>query len=269
MGLMVIKKYIRIYWAFLKYSLMVATRYRMNFFIEIFVEFGYAIGRFLFLIILFKVVNNIAGWTLEEMILLSGINMISTNFLLGITIIENLREIPEKIKNGEIDLVLLKPMNSMFMLTLGRPYFTSFISTLAGVAITIYAATILDTIFDPWHFLISCTIFVLGTIIAYCILVMFASLAFIFTNATTLIHIPEVFIFYYKNNPHQIFTGIFKYIFWLILPVVFMTSIPAEAYINGLDLKILFVEIVLTVIFIFLTKRMWTYMIRHYSSAGG
>ena len=266
---MAIKKYLKIYGALLKYALMVSTAYRVNFIVELIVELGYAMGRFIFIIVLYQVVDNIAGWGLEEMVLFSGLHMATTNTLLGMTIIENLREIPRKIKDGEIDLVLMKPIDSMFMLTLGKPYFTSSISALTGLLIAIYAATQLDTIFNPWHFFLAVLMTILGVVLGYCVLVLFACLSFVFTNAETLIHIPEVIIFYYKGNPHQVYTGVFKYIFWLVLPVVFMASIPAQTYIKGADLWILLVEIVLTGIFVFLTGKVWKYMIRHYSSAGG
>lgn len=166
-------------------------------------------------------------------------------------------------------MVLLRPVNSMFMLTLGRPYFTSSISAFAGFVISVYAVLMLDTAFSAYNLFMSVLLFVFGTVIAYCILVIFASMAFVLIDSKTIVRIPEVFLFNYKNQPHQIYYGVARYIFWFVLPVVFMVSIPAEVYLKGLDWPILVIASALTVVFFALTISIWKYMIRQYSSAGG
>lgn len=198
-----------------------------------------------------------------------GLNIVSSEFLLGAFSIWNLREIPEMIKNGKIDLVLLKPINSLFSLTTQYPYFGSYISTLFGFVIMLYAYTQLGYSLSLINIVAGLFIFTMGNIIAYSILTLFTSLTFKFVNADTLVRIGEMLLLSFKINPHQVYYGGMKVLFYYILPVVFMASIPAETMLKGISAEYIILSLAIAVVFLFLTVKVWNYMIKGYTSAGG
>lgn len=72
MVLMVIKRYIKIYCLFIKYSVMKMMIYRMSFIVELLVEFGYSFSRMFFIVVVYISVDEIAGWTYNEVLFLWG-----------------------------------------------------------------------------------------------------------------------------------------------------------------------------------------------------
>lgn len=126
-------KYIKIYFKLFKFGFILATAYRASFLIEILVELGYQIGFILFFVGVLMNVKSIGGWTYHEVMFLAGLSIVVSEVTLGAIYVFNLSRLPEKIKNGEIDTILLKPINSLFYLSLGLPYFASFVSCLTGI----------------------------------------------------------------------------------------------------------------------------------------
>jgi len=105
-----------------------------------------------------------------------------------------------------------------------------------------------------------------GFLIGYAILVLFASLSFLFINTTTFPKIGEEIIFY-KENPHHIYKGALKVIFFYIFPVIFVTSVPASTIVKGIEWRLVLIGILLATLFITITIFTWNRLIRFYSSA--
>lgn len=264
-----ILRYIKIYFVLFNNQLKVTMMYRVSFFVQLFVEFGYISGRILFVFILYSQVDSIAGWDENELLFLMGLNTISSELLLGAFAILNLRELPEMIKDGKIDLTLLKPMNSLFSLSLGRPYVSSFISAISGVVFMLIALVHLDIDISLLGLIGGLIVFIFGHVIGYCLLVLASLLSFIFINATTSERLMEVLILSFKINPHNIYQGYVKFVLWFIVPVVFMASIPADMIMHGLNIDYVLISFVLSLAFLIVTVKIWNLAIRSYTSAGG
>lgn len=274
MALMVIrmknlKRYLKIYWILFRQQAMVSTMYRFGFAIEILVELLYAMTRIVFVGALYFNTKSIAGWSFYQMIFLMGINTISSELILGAVTILNLRELGETIKNGTLDLILTKPVNSLFMLSLSKPYFTSIIACIPGIFLVVFSMSRMDQHVSFLALLCGILIFMAGIIIAYSLLVIITSFNFLFINATTLIKIAETIILNYKINPHDVYTGLLKIVFWLIIPVVFMSSVPAKVMFSGVRLDWLALSWGLAVVLLFTSICVWGFMQKKYTSAGG
>src|SRR3989344_2363344 len=262
-----LKKYLRIYRINIKYALMVDTAYRFSFFLELFVEFGYQAVLILFMQVIFSNIGAIAGWSYYEILFLTGLNIISSDIIVGAFGVYNLWALPERIKNGEIDFVLLKPVNSLFSLALSQPYLTSFISSFTGIILMVYSVNQMHLTLNFINILSGMLMLGIGAIIVFCIMCIFGSLSFVFLNASQLPRLPSSMAFQFKIYPHQIYQGIWNFVLYFILPVIFMGSIPAETMLKGLKFEYLLLGIVLIIVFIFLTFKIWNKMIKYYASA--
>jgi ABC-2 type transport system permease protein len=267
MKLTAIKKYLKIYIAFLKFSIIFSTTYRFSFIIQLFVEFGYQAVVIFFFRIIYGNVQSIAGWSYYEILFFLGLNVITSEILLAICYIRNLDELPYQISRGNIDMALTKPINTLFNLSLSKPYFSAITSSISGVFLMIYSFSKLNLPLSIANFLQGVLLLSCGFIIAYSILVIFSSLSFVFINTTKIPEIAENIIVNYKENPHQVYQGIVRIIFFYIFPVVFLTSIPATAFLQGVGLNYIALALSLAAIFLFLAIKLWDNMIKHYSSA--
>ncbi|MDO8609462.1 MAG: ABC-2 family transporter protein [bacterium] len=242
--------------------------YRASFAIEMFVEIGYMIAQIIFFNILYGNLSSISGWTRYEMLFLIGIDMFVGELIIGMIFANNTNTLPEKIRNGDVDFTLLKPVGSLFFLTLSSTYLPSLFTSLIGIYFICIAISHLTIVWSLLNILGFIIIFLCGFIISYSVMVIIASLSFIFINAKPLPRLGMNTMIQFTDKPFQMFDGVFlKIIFFFIFPSVFITSIPVHTIIKGLNYIFLFQAIFLAGIFLFLVNWIWSKMIARYSSA--
>lgn len=261
-----LKKYLKLYLMGLKYGIIESTTYRFSFVVELIVEFGYQIANVLTLEVIYQNLSNVAGWDRNAMFVLYGFSIIITQVYVGLFGVWNLWVLPNKVRSGEVDFALLKPINSQFSLSLGRPYFTSVITMLFGLGILVSGLISLNQPINFGNLIVALIMFVAGIVITYSILVIIASFSFIFPGAYSLPRIGGEIIFM-KKYPRQVFQGFWKFLFYLIIPIIFLASVPAEFIIKGIDWRFAVYGIFIAVFLLFCSIKVWNRMIQHYSSA--
>ncbi len=262
-----LKKYINIYKIMLKYSLIEETAYATHFITQVVVEVGYALILIVFFQVIYSNVSEIAGWSYYQILFLTGLTIVASELFLGAVHIFNLRALPEKIVNGDVDFVLLKPYSSLFNLSLGHPYPVSFISAIPGLFLMLYALINLGLVPKLSDIVAGGAIFIGGFIIAYSMSVIFASLTFVFINGRSIAKIGDHIVGDYGSFPHTIYRGGVRFLFFFIIPVVFISSVPAATILTGLEVKNLIYAYALSTLFLFIAVKVWNYMIKFYSSA--
>lgn len=249
-----------------KYGMIQSTMYRVSFLVELFVEFGYQTVSLLSLNVIFDNIKEVAGWDRYEMFVLYGFSLIVSQAYVGALGVWNLWLLPEKIKDGEIDFTLLKPINSQFSLSLGRPYFTSYLTFAYGFSVILIGLSKLNILLDPINILFGIIMFISGLVIMYSLTTMITSLSFVFINATNL---PKLVgeVIYLKKYPHQVYQGFFKILFYFFIPIIFIASVPAEFIIKGVTLEYLVYGIGISIFLFFCSIKVWNKMIGFYTSA--
>ncbi|MDP2918056.1 MAG: ABC-2 family transporter protein, partial [bacterium] len=152
---MELKRYFKIYSHYFRFSLMAAIVYRANFLVQLIVEFGYIFWLLFFIQVVYGNVSEIAGWNYLEMLFLIGCAIVFSELFVALFYVWGFRVLPEKIKNGEIDFVLVKPLHSLFALSLGRPYIASFISAIPGFYLMFYSFSHLNLALVPAKILLA------------------------------------------------------------------------------------------------------------------
>lgn len=260
-------KYVKIYRILAKYSFINATVYRTSFIIQLFIEFGYSILFVILFNVIFTKVNTIGGWTYHQVLLLTGFHIISSEFYVGLVYIFNIQQLPEKIKNGEIDFVLTKPINSMFHLTLANPYFASFIAVIPGVYLVLYSLYKLNYTPTVTQIIQMIVVFLSGQIIFYSIGVISACISFKFINAVKVLNLGADTVMKFKKYPHTMYTGFIRFIFFIILPVVFVASVPAYALMGKASALLVGAAVIIAILFLYMAIFTWNKSIRSYASA--
>jgi ABC-2 type transport system permease protein len=262
-----IRRYVKIYGMLVRYAAQIDFMYWGNLLVSILVELFYQGAFFAFFAVIMSKTSTIAGWGPNQMIILLGIDTLTSELLTGMLIVWNTREIPLKIWSGELDRILLRPIHPLFNLTLGRPYFPSFISTIVGVILIIIGTVRIGFIPSIMGVLGTIIFFILGYLIVYCIIVNFSLLTFFFQDTSTLPRIGERIVYSFTSRPHTIYSGIIKFIFFFIFPVVYVSSFSANTFIFGVDYKWLSIVFIITIFSLLITFFIWKKAIRNYSSA--
>jgi ABC-2 type transport system permease protein len=127
-----IRKHLLIYGLFLKNSLMAQMEYRFNFIGNLSMEAGYLLVKLSYVVVVYRSGVRINGLSPDEILLFIGTFVTLTAFYAGLFMINNFR-LRTKIKDGELDLLLTKPVSLQFMATLRQADLTIFaVDAVAG-----------------------------------------------------------------------------------------------------------------------------------------
>lgn len=260
------KKHLRIYWQLIKFAAIRETTYRASFFLMIAVETLYLAVSLVGIRVIFWNIKEVAGWNFHQMLVLLGVTGLFAEILLGLAYVFNLRRLPGKIGDGELDLVLTKPLNSQFVVSLWAPYFTLVPSLIPSFILIYLGFKLGGFIFNPLYLLPFMIIFISGLLIAYSLGMLITTFSFWLTKATPLPSLAEEIIFL-SSRPYSIFSGVWKVFFLIFIPVAFMVSFPAQTLMGDFRWWWLFLSVILAVFFLWLSKVFWQFGLKHYSSA--
>lgn len=261
-----IKRYLKIYYLFLRYRFMLMATYRVSFIIEFLIEIGYIVWTMIFFDVILFNIDSIAGWSRGEVMFLVGLAIVFGELMTGLFYVWNTRLIAEKVRLGDVDFALLKPINSQFLLTASQIYPSSFLAILLGLWMMFRAIVILNPTITLINLIAGIIIFICANIIGYSLLTVLSSLTIKFINADFLTRI-SFDLFYFGSRPHQIYSGILKIIFFLVLPMVFIASVPSEVILRGGTLLYVPLAIAVASVFFILARKIWNLMINNYASA--
>lgn len=260
----IFKKYFSLYIAMFKASFISDLEYRANFFTRIMTDVFWYVAQIVTFEVLYQHTDKIGDWNLYQMRVFLGLLFV-IDALYMIFIHENLENMSEKVRKGDLDLLLAKPVNSQFMITLQKANTALIGNLILGLSWLIYS---LHTLGD-FHYarllwliiLIPCSL-----VVIYSMRFMFSASAVIFTRSENL-----QFLWWqvYKigMRPDSMYFPWFKWIILTVIPVGVIVSIPARAILNAPEFLYLIWPVILVPILLYSTHRFWNFALRFYSSA--
>lgn len=267
MKLGVIKHYLKILLKFLQFSFMNHMAFSFNFF------YGYLIdiGWLLFTLVLFKTfylnIKNIAGWNYHQILVFLGTFWIYQAFVYGIAVIFNLRRLPLKIWRGDLDMYLLKPINSQFLVSSQEIWFPQFLNLIPAAWFIYLGLSGLNIKLK----LISLILYIItafsGILIIYGFWFIITCLAFFIERANNLPFLPQGTIDRIVAYPIDIFSKKTKFILTWFIPLAFVTSFPARILMGSLSKIYALYSLLLAGLILWLSNKFWHFCLKHYSSA--
>jgi ABC-2 type transport system permease protein len=110
-------RYIRMTFLMMKNCLIREMQFRSNFIIRLFTEVLWLGMQFIYVEVLYGLTQSIGGWNVWQMVILLGTNHI-INQLFEAFFFDNCTKLVDQIRLGDLDFVLVKPINSQFMVSL-------------------------------------------------------------------------------------------------------------------------------------------------------
>ena len=135
------KKYLKVYKKFLHTSLASELEYKTNILVDFVTAILSLIGSIFLLSIFFQNNGNIGGWRFEEALIIQGIYTI-LNGITNTWFNPNLTEIVKYIREGTLDFVLIKPIDSQFFISLKKITPSGFLEIILGICLLLYLSLI-------------------------------------------------------------------------------------------------------------------------------
>jgi len=262
------RRYLEIYGIMVRNSVIREMNFKANFILWMAVELLWFLGQIIFIEVLFQYVNRIGDWTKWEVVLLVGTHQLIGQIFQAFFYV-NVANIPELVRTGKLDFMLLLPVDSQFAVSTRQFGMDNLINALVGVAIVTFALAKMHVAPGAGQVLMYIVAVGLGVTVHYSIMFSLVTISFWIVRAQGLIY-GYYNLFNIARYPDSIFgKGLFRFIFSWIIPVIVVANIPARLLGRVLDppLPLMAQLAGAAILAVGLSRAFWRFALRRYSSA--
>jgi ABC-2 type transport system permease protein len=260
-----IAKYLRLAAVQLRISAAAAMAYRADFLIEGAMSAAGLAVVLLPLIVLFGTRDSVAGWDPASALVVIAYFTAIKAVLEGL-VSPSVVDLVERIRSGAFDYVLLKPADAQVMVSVSRIEPWRVFDLIGGVLIAVYAFVQRGGPPAPADLALGLLLFVAGVLAMYALWIICAAASFWVVRLDNLAYLLGA-IFDTARWPIQVFRGVWRVVFTLVIPVAIMTTYPAMALLGELDALTALETLGGSLALLALARLMWRAAIRGYTSA--
>jgi len=236
--------YARVFLIFLRNSLVRDMTFRANFIIDTISSMSWVFMNLGFYILIFEYTDRIGtvadwdpGWGRDQFFLFLATTLLINSLIRGL-FLSNAVEFSEQIRTGTLDFALLKPIDTQFLISLGRIEWSAIGPFSCGVALMAYSLFQVHYVPGPMQAALFLFYLFCGVAIYYSLMIAMAATAVWLGRNKTLLD----FWFYITNfsrYPMEIYKGPWgnplRWAFTFFVPVLIAVNVPARLLVRPLD----------------------------------
>lgn len=261
-----LRRYLTVYVALWKNSVIREMSFKTNFLLWIVVELLWFALQLSFIAVIYAHTDHIGDWTKWEVVLLMGtahfIQQIFQAFFLT-----NCTELSDLIRTGRLDFMLLLPVNTRFLISLRKVDLGAFINAGSALVVIGYALKQLARIptgLDLAGFILFA---LTGILIHYSLMFLLSTVSFWTVRAQGIVW-GYYSLFNISRLPDAAYHGFFKAFFTFVLPMVLVANVPAKVMVQKLHSPGELVLLVVMMLVCAIASEIgWRFSLRHYTSA--
>ena len=237
--------------------------YRINFVLATLTSLGNLTGSLFGLFLFYRTGYTFQGWSWAEALVVLGIFTLLQGFS-STFLAPNLNSIVNLVQQGTLDFVLLKPISSQFWLS-GHTISPWGIPDLFfGGMLIFYAGSQLNIQLSDY--LLSAIPLLFGLASLYSLWFMLGATSIWFVK---IYNVTEVLrgLLEAGRYPMVAYPTAYRFFFTFVVPVAFLTTVPAEAMLGRVQLGWVVGAGVLAIALLFISRAFWGYALRFYTSA--
>jgi ABC-2 type transport system permease protein len=243
--------------------------FRGNFLVKISVEVIWLGILLAFYRTVFAKTRLIAGWPEDQYLFFVGC-FFAMNGLIEMLFLDNCNEFAELVRTGDLDFLLLKPIDEQFLITCRKFDWGTAPNVLMGLGVMLAALSQMHWAFDPLRVAVFLLTFVCGTAIAYSFMLMLTALSVWMVRNQSLMEMWWLFTSL-ARYPREIFLGTWAeplgVFFTFVMPILLVVNVPAAAMVRVLDVKMVGFTLAATVAAVWVSRRFFLFALRSYRSA--
>lgn len=261
-----IARYVSVYGAMWRNSVVREMSFKLNFILWIFVEMLWFAMQLVFINVLYLHTDRIGTWTKWEVILLMGVSHFIQQ-LFQAFFLTNITALSEKIRTGKLDFMLLLPVNTRFLISLRQMDLGGFVNAATAFAVMVYAGIQLQLSPGIGQIAGFLLLVMVGVLIHYSLILILSCISFWTVRAEGIVW-GYYNLFNIARLPDDAFHGAFKAVFTFVIPMLVVSNVPAKVLINKLSSPFEWIQLVLLAIVIFLiSEGVWRFSVKRYTSA--
>jgi ABC-2 type transport system permease protein len=256
-------KYLRLFFAFFRVGVLSELAYRVNFFVQLFqslVELGTAL---LGLAVVFSYTNSLGGWRPNEVLALVGVYFL-VGGIIGFVIEPGMGKLINSVRDGTLDFTLVKPEDAQLLVSIQRVGIWKLIDIVLGFGILAAALVRLGETVGGWEVFSFIVMLFFGAVVIYSFWLILAVLSFWFVRVENILVIFQS-VYEAGRWPISLYPGWMRFALTFIIPIAFVTTVPAEALTGRLSAGTLLGAAALAVFMFAVSRILWRVGLRQYS----
>lgn len=242
-------------------------QYRLNAVISVLTGVVYQGAGFAFVWVVMSTFPSMDGWTLEEIAFLYGLRL--TAHAMSMMPLSALIGLGWMVREGELDRVLLRPLNPLVQLMTKRMGVGQIGDLLTGVVLLVVAAPS----WTPGKVAFCLLALVGGALVEASVFVAMSSLSLRMMDTFAIrVFVDDVFS-RFGSYPMSVFGGVAQWVLTFVLPVAFVAYIPAGVLLDktgslNVPPAVAYLGPLLGVAMFAVAYRIWQSQLKHYHSVG-
>ncbi len=257
--------YLRIYKTLFKINLTRFIIYRGDFINNIISSTVYGILSFITIIFLTSRTPVVFGWTRTEFMLLVAVYNIIIGGIFHMFFSRNFVEIPETINYGRLDAILLKPIDSQFVLSTWLIRYSQIIRIIMGTAVAAYIISVNHIVISLVQYIEFFGLSVFGLLIIYSIWFSVMTITVWSPRLSNLIDLLSHFNDLARFPP-KMYDFLREYAL-LVLPYTLIVVLPVKTLIKNITVFEVVELIMISLVFFWCSRKFWRFALRFYTSA--
>jgi len=257
--------YIKVLLRILKLSLSKTHTYKAEVWANILRSLILVIPQVIAIYVVYGKSEEYVGWRIEESFLILGIfNLI--NYISWSSFYINFGRLDEKIINGEWDFLMLKPISTIFSASFIDFFVYNLFLAISGIGLIVYYFFKVSFVFS-WILLAKTVLVMLAALLIwYSVSLISASFSFVKTK-NGLIDLSKQ-ILNISRFPMGIWPSLVQMAFYTIIPIGFISTVPAKVIKGDYSWQVVGLSMIVSLIFLLISKIVWERNISKYSSTG-
>ncbi|MBW4653656.1 MAG: ABC transporter permease [Kaiparowitsia implicata GSE-PSE-MK54-09C] len=256
-------RYWRVLQLFWGTAIAAELEYRINFVVATLSSMGSLAGSLFGLFLFYRTGYQFEGWSWEEALIVLGIFTLLQGFA-ATFLSPNLNQIVKQVQEGTLDFVLLKPISSQFWLSARTVSPWGFPDILFGAIVLGYAGNYLGV--PLYAYLLGAVPLAFGLVSLYSLWFMLGATSIWFVK---IYNVTEVLrgLLEAGRFPMVAYPVAYRFFFTFIIPVAFLTTVPAETLLGRTQWVWVAAAAGLAIALFLISKAFWRFALRFYTSA--
>jgi ABC-2 type transport system permease protein len=257
------RRYLRVLGLFWSAAIAAELEYRINFVLAALSSLGNLAGSLFSLFLFYRTGYTFQGWKWEEALIVLGVFTLLQGFS-ATFLVPNLNRIVSHVQEGTLDFVLLKPISSQFWLSTRTVSPWGMPDLVFGGILIGYAGDRLGL--SIGDYLLSTVPIAFGLATLYSLWFMLGATSIWFVK---IYNVTEVLrgLLDAGRYPMVAYPAAYRFFFTFVIPVAFLTTIPAEAMLGRGELGWIVGAGGLAIALLFASRLFWLFALRFYTSA--
>jgi ABC-2 type transport system permease protein len=217
------------------------------------------------LLLMFEHGPSIGGWSRPEVLLLMGVFLLMTSMVSG-WVMPNLGSIPEEVRAGTLDSVLLMPVDAQFFLSFRVFNPLGLFDTLIGALLTAYALWELRAGLSLESVLLLALLLLAAGVLIYSLWLIAMTLAVWVIDVANMGGLINI-MFRFGQFPDSVFPHWLRRLLTFGVPVLLIFTVPASVVTDHANARDVCLTLIYAVTALVVSRWFWLRALRNYSGA--